>query len=203
MADRRVPRPYFRLKIWVDDTTYPGLREKYEAAAETHNAAVQPYMHGCPSGFDAGFDLFLPASVTVPGGARSVKVPHGIHCSMTRVGDRMMRKRDESWSGMWLEDDLPGREVGFYLYVRSSTGAKTPLRLSNHVGIIDAPYRGDITALFDNADPARDHVCERHQRLVQVCAPELSHPILVELVESVDDLGRTARGTGGFGSTGN
>ena len=40
--------------------------------------------------------------------------------------------------------------VGYYLYSRSSTGSKTPLRLSNSVGIIDSGYRGNIKACFDN-----------------------------------------------------
>ena len=39
--------------------------------------------------------------------------------------------------------------VGFYLYMRSSTASKTPLRLANNVGIIDSGYRGNIKALFD------------------------------------------------------
>jgi dUTPase len=37
--------------------------------------------------------------------------------------------------------------------------------------------------------------------LVQICAPGLV-PIIVELVDSLEELGETARGEGGFGSTG-
>lgn len=203
MAQRRVPRTYFHLKIWIDEEAYPGLREKYENAVAKHNANIQPFMDGSHIGFDAGFDLYLPYALTVPANSKSVKVPHGIRCAMSRIGDKMIKKVDESSSDVWLEDDLPGREVGFYLYVRSSTGAKTSLRLSNHVGIIDAPYRGDITALFDNIDSENDHVFDCYQRLVQICAPEISNPIYIELVDSQDDLGHTTRGTGGFGSTGN
>ena len=36
------------------------------------------------------------------------------------------------------------------IFPRSSTGAKTTLRLSNSVGIIDSGYRGELGVLFDN-----------------------------------------------------
>jgi dUTPase len=43
---------------------------------------------------------------------------------------------------------------------------------------------------------------EKYTRLMQICAPNLM-PIHVEIVGKLEDLGgETARGTGGFGSTG-
>jgi dUTP pyrophosphatase len=188
------------LKIYVNDTDYPGLRTKYEDARDTHNAKVFPYLEGNNTSFDTGFDLFLPTTVTVPAGTYSKKVPHGVYCEMLRIGERLaMRDEDNE---LQIEADYPGRNVGFYMYVRSSTGAKTPLRLSNHVGIIDAPYRGEIMALFDNISAISDVECPEHQRLVQVCAPEPSFPIFVELVDGKEQLGKTDRGEGGLGSTG-
>jgi dUTP pyrophosphatase len=85
------------------------------------------------------------------------------------------------------------------MYPRSSTGSKSPLRLANSVGIIDAGYRGDYIAVFDNWR-GTDYQVEKFQRLVQICPPNLTYPMFVEVV---DDLGAaTLRGTGGFGSTG-
>ena len=43
-----------------------------------------------------------------------------------------------------------GKPTAYYLYPRSSMGSKTPLRLSNSVGIIDAGYRGNIIGVVDN-----------------------------------------------------
>ena len=200
MAERRVPRPHFLLRIYVNESEYPGLRAKYEAVCDSHNASAASYLAGGDAGFDAGFDLFLPKATTVPAGAYSVKVPHGIHCEMLRIGDRLVRRRETG--KLEFEADYPGRNVGFYLYVRSSTGARTPLRLSNHVGIIDAPYRGEIVALFDNMNASGDETCAAYQRLVQICAPELSYPVVVELVDRKEDLSVTQRGEGGLGSTG-
>lgn len=200
MAEIRIPRPHFLLRIYVNDSEYPDLRAKYEVARDLHNASVASYLGGGDAGFDAGFDLFLPKATTVLAGAYSVKVPHGIHCEMLRIGDRLVRRKETK--ELEFEADIPGRNVGFYLYVRSSTGARTPLRLSNHVGIIDAPYRGEIVALFDTMNVSGDETCNAHQRLVQICAPELSYPIVVELVDRKEDLSTTQRGEGGLGSTG-
>ena len=41
------------------------------------------------------------------------------------------------------------KNVSYYLYPRSSI-IKTPLRMSNSVGIIDAGYRGNIIGCVDN-----------------------------------------------------
>ena len=100
-------------------------------------------------------------------------------------------KLDFKVKGAMYQNDVP---IGYYLYARSSI-AKTGLRLANSVGIIDSGYRGNLAAFFDVIK--NDHV-EVHQRLVQICAPDLG-PFKVELVDSLDE---TERGEGGFGSTG-
>ena len=105
--------------------------------------------------------------------------------------------------------------TAFYLYPRSSTGAKTSLRLSNSVGIIDSGYRGNIIALFDHRGGYLDdkkessiytdlHVqhVEKNDRLVQICAPNILYPIYPMLVDDESELGFTERGSNGFGSTG-
>ena len=101
---------------------------------------------------------------------------------------------------------------GFYLYPRSSI-SKTRMRLANSVGIIDAGYRGDLIAavdtigLFGSTDIWHTwketlSPLKKYDRYFQVCAPDLS-PFLVHIVPTEAGLGTpTARGTGGFGSTG-
>jgi dUTPase len=110
-----------------------------------------------------------------------------------------------------LATDLP-TACGFYLYPRSSI-SKTRMRLANSVGIIDAGYRGDLIAavdtigLFGSADIW--HVwketlspIKKYDRYFQVCAPDLS-PFMVHIVDTTQELSPpTARGQGGFGSTG-
>ncbi len=84
-----------------------------------------------------------------------------------------------------------------YLVMSRSSIGKTPLRLANAVGLIDAGYRGEIMAVVDNIKK-EDYTVEPGQRLFQLVAMDGS-PIYFELVEELSD---TTRGGGGFGSTG-
>lgn len=128
---------------------------------------------------ESGLDLVTPQSITVPGNAIGFKIKLGLKCEP------------------FFEDNVVR---GFYLYPRSSMGSKTPLRLCNSVGIIDASYRGEIMAVVDNISD-EDFKIEQGIRLFQLCSPDLS-PIKFELLDEEDDLSDTARGSGGFGSSG-
>ena len=78
-----------------------------------------------------------------------------------------------------------------------SSISKTPLRLSNSVGLIDAGYRGEIMAAVDNIKDFSFSL-EKGQRLFQLVSMN-GDAIHFELV---DTLSNTSRGEGGFGSTG-
>jgi dUTP pyrophosphatase len=80
---------------------------------------------------------------------------------------------------------------------RSSIGAKTPLRLSNSVGLIDSGYRGELGVLYDNTSdkPYDIHAGDRIAQLLVMP----SYRFKAQVVDSLED---TDRGTGGFGSTG-
>ena len=84
----------------------------------------------------------------------------------------------------------------FLLMPRSSI-SKTPLRLSNSIGLIDGGYRGEIIAAVDNIKDIPYKV-NPGQRLFQLVAMDGS-PIHFRIVE---ELSETVRGSGGFGSTG-
>ena len=90
--------------------------------------------------------------------------------------------------------------LGYYLaiYPRSSTGFKTPLRLSNSVGIIDSDYRGEIGLIFTNTSNSTSYSIKKGERLAQGI---IQKSIQCELLE-VDELSETERNTGGIGSTG-
>jgi dUTP pyrophosphatase len=80
---------------------------------------------------------------------------------------------------------------------RSGLALKSGITLPNSPGTIDADYRGEIGVILLNAGDA-PFVVERGMRIAQaVLAPVLR----AEWVE-VDTLDETARGAGGFGSTG-
>ena len=94
----------------------------------------------------------------------------------------------------------PSYPSAFYVYPRSSL-SKTSLMLSNHVGIIDSGYRGNIKGAFRCLDGFTHFNATKFTRLVQICHPSLCK-IRVVLVENETDLSTTLRGSGGFGSTG-
>ena len=86
---------------------------------------------------------------------------------------------------------------GGFIYARSGLATKRGLAPANKVGVIDADYRGEImVALHNHTDsPATVEPRERVAQLVIA-------PFLKAEYELCDDLSDTARGAGGFGSTG-
>ena len=84
-----------------------------------------------------------------------------------------------------------------YLLIPRSSISKTPLRLSNSIGLIDGSYRGEIIAAVDNIKDTAYKISPG-QRLFQLVAIDGS-PIHFKIV---NELSETARGRGGFGSTG-
>ena len=125
---------------------------------------------------DSGLDLFCPETITINPG-ETVKINLQINCEA-------------------LHDTIENTNVSYYLYPRSSI-IKTPLRLANSVGIIDAGYRGDIIACVDNIK-SESYTINKGDRLFQICSGNLE-PIQFQLV---NELSNTQRGSGGFGSTG-
>jgi dUTP pyrophosphatase len=164
------------LKIYVDSTDRE-LVNKYSQAINEHNLKISNNMDH----IDAGFDLFCPGTKNFVSGQAN-KLDHQVICSAKII------EQNNSYY------------TGYYMYPRSSI-SKTNLRLANNVGIIDAGYRGHLIGMFDvvnvNTTPIK-----QFDRYLQICAPGLI-PILVEMVDSVEELGeKTSRGDGGFGSTG-
>ncbi len=84
-----------------------------------------------------------------------------------------------------------------YLLMPRSSIAKTSLRLSNSIGLIDAGYRGEIMAAVDNIKNT-SYCLEVGQRLFQLVGMDGSE-INFELVQN---LSASSRGSSGFGSTG-
>lgn len=80
---------------------------------------------------------------------------------------------------------------------RSGLALKHGITVLNSPGTIDADYRGEVGVMLINLGDA-DFVVRRGERIAQLVIAPVAQGILVE-VERLDD---TARGTGGFGSTG-
>ena len=143
------------------------------------NMKIMYSSHGTFNLGDSGLDLFCPETITINPG-ETVCIDLQIQC--------------EAFGGLMGDNS---NNVSYYMYPRSSMGSRTPLRLSNSVGIIDAGYRGNLCAYVDNIK-TYSYTVNRGDRLVQICAPNLE-PINFSIV---NQLSETQRGDGGFGSTG-
>ena len=83
------------------------------------------------------------------------------------------------------------------LYARSGLATKRGLAPANKVGIIDVDYRGPvIVALRNESDEPQ--IIEHGERIAQLVV----QPYVCVTFEETENIGTTARGEGGFGSTG-
>ena len=99
--------------------------------------------------------------------------------------------------GTGLAIEIPEGYVGL-IYPRSSN-SKTDLYLTNHVGVIDSGYRGEIMFKYRSINGLLNskvyHLGDRVGQLIIMPYPQ------IELIET-DELSDSERGEGGFGSTG-
>ena len=86
---------------------------------------------------------------------------------------------------------------GGFIFARSGLATKRGLAPANKVGVIDADYRGEVMVSLYNQSSAEQTILkgERIAQLVFLPCPQADF----ELCNDLDD---TARGSGGFGSTG-
>ena len=81
---------------------------------------------------------------------------------------------------------------------RSGLAARHGITLPNAPGLIDSGYRGELRVLLLNTDRAEPFGVSAGDRIAQLMLIRLE-PAPLEEVESLEE---TARGLGGFGSTG-
>lgn len=125
---------------------------------------------------DAGFDLYAYASTMLEPDSTT----------FVRTGVSMC---------------IPVGMVG--LVFQRSGYTKINVTLANAVGVIDSPYRGEIIVALRNRDPEQPRLVAQGERVAQIVIMPIS---MIELEEyKGSDVGwesSTARGIGGFGSTG-
>ena len=92
---------------------------------------------------------------------------------------------------------LPAGTAGFVL-PRSGLAIKHGISLVNSPGLIDEGYRGEVKVILINLDPSEPFHIEAGDRIAQLVVQQVSP---VQVVEA-EELPETARGDGGFGSTG-
>jgi dUTP pyrophosphatase len=121
---------------------------------------------------DAGADLVSAVDLTLAPGQRAM-VPTGVSIA------------------------LPEGYAAF-VHPRSGLAAKHGISLVNAPGTIDAGYRGEISVIVINTDPAAEFALKRGDRIAQL----VIQPVVTAQFVAVDRLPGSHRGEGGFGSTG-
>ena len=121
---------------------------------------------------DAGYDL------------------HALHAATLAPGERAPVA-----TGIAIE--LPAGHAGLVL-PRSGLAAGHGIAIVNAPGLIDAGYRGEVKVLLLNTDRTDTFEVAAGDRIAQLVIVAIAAPDVVE----ADDLAATARGAGGFGSTG-
>ncbi len=121
---------------------------------------------------DAGADLHSAVDIVLAPGERAM-VPTGIAIA------------------------LPTGYAAF-VHPRSGLAIKHGLSMVNTPGTIDSGYRGEVSVLLINHDPSHAIDIRRGDRIAQLVIQQVEHAAFVE----ADELPDSARGSGGFGSTG-
>jgi dUTP pyrophosphatase len=121
---------------------------------------------------DAGVDLYAAQDVHLAPGEREV-VPTGVAIA------------------------LPDGYAAF-VHPRSGLAARHGVTLVNAPGTIDAGYRGEIAVTMINTDRSAAVRFRRGDRIAQLVIQRVEHAVFFE----VSTLPGSARGEGGFGSTG-
>jgi dUTP pyrophosphatase len=121
---------------------------------------------------DAGADLVTTVDATLAPGERAL-LPTGIAIA------------------------LPDGYAAF-VHPRSGLAVRLGVSLVNAPGTVDAGYRGEIKVSVINLDPATPVVFHRGDRIAQL----VIQPVVRAVFHEVEHLPGSARGEGGFGSTG-
>ena len=96
-----------------------------------------------------------------------------------------------------LAVEIPVGYAGL-VYARSGIATKRGLAPANKVGVIDSDYRGEVMVSLHNHSDKEQEIADGERIAQLVIAPFLA----AEFCET-EELSDTARGEGGFGSTGN
>jgi len=111
--------------------------------------------------------------------------------------DVTLRPGERALIGTGIAVALPVGTVGL-IHPRSGLAAKFGLSVVNTPGTVDAGYRGEIKVCLINHDTEHAVELRRGDRIAQLLVQRVE---LVDFVE-VDELDDTARGSGGYGSSG-
>jgi len=178
------------------------LKYKYEPKFVSNE---NPIMFG--SELASGFDLYADIEKPIKLGSldRAI-IPTGLYFDLNNEPSYEVPIEMDIFTPIGPDLPMVMKKRNFTLEVqvrsRSGLAAKNGIMVLNSPGTIDNDYRGEIKVILINLSK-EDFIVEPNMRIAQ-CVPSFipnrENDIL--LIEKVDELSETERGTGGFGSTG-
>lgn len=147
-------------------------------------------------------DEIVEVKVYAEGGALPVQATPGAagwDLQARIVVPRVLRPGDRAMVPTGLRLAIPYGYEG-QVRPRSGLAREYGVTVTNAPGTVDSDYRGEVIVLLVNHGP-RARVIQPGERIAQLVIAPVPRVRLVA-VDSVDDLEATARGAGGFGSTG-
>ena len=111
-----------------------------------------------------------------------------------------MEPRESVLVGIGCVPVLP--KIGFYwITPRSGLAGKYGITVTNAPGTVDSDYRGEAGVLVMNLRSSDHFDLKYKMRIAQIIFQHAVHP-QIEEIENYEDLAKSVRGAGGFGSTG-
>lgn len=137
----------------------------------------------------------LPSNPDLPLPSRQTAHAAGYDVSSAEP-DLVLAPGERRAVGTGLAFELP---EGFEMQVRPRSGLalRFGITLPNAPGTIDADYRGELKVILQNGG-TEPFTIRRGERIAQLVFARHEAPTIVES----DEVNETARGVGGFGSTG-
>jgi dUTP pyrophosphatase len=132
----------------------------------------------------------LSAAARSPAQAHEGDAGYDLHAVTIGPGERAS-------VGTGIAVAIPTGQAGLVV-PRSGLAARHGISVVNAPGLIDSGYRGELRVLLLNTDLAEAFAVEPGDRIAQLVLVAVETPELEEATE----LDETARGAGGFGSTG-
>jgi dUTP pyrophosphatase len=111
--------------------------------------------------------------------------------------DVVLKPGERGSVGTGIAVAIPPGYAGFVV-PRSGLAARHGIGVVNAPGLIDSGYRGEIRVLLINLDPNEPFELAKGERIAQLVIQRVEEATLREVAE----LPESARGEGGFGSTG-
>lgn len=145
--------------------------------------------------YNSFFVKKLHKNATIPSKAFESDAGFDLYACLDEQVDILPGECKKISTGIAIE--LPFGTFGA-IFARSGMATGRGLRPANAVGVVDSSYRGEYIVALRNDSKEIQTICDGDRIAQLVILPF----VCGKMIEVNDDLSKTERGTGGFGSTG-